>query len=63
MIIQTIGLDSSGAVWTDGPSNGSRPDPSGADQIDIGRSRARNSLGLQNCSLEVVSAGLAGLST
>jgi hypothetical protein len=34
MIIQTIGLDPSGAVWTDGASNVSRLDPSGADQID-----------------------------
>jgi hypothetical protein len=30
MIIQTIGLDPTGAVWTDEASNGSRPDPSGA---------------------------------
>jgi hypothetical protein len=34
MIIQTILLDPTGAVWTDEPSNVSRPDPSGADQID-----------------------------
>jgi hypothetical protein len=34
MIIQTIGLDPSGAVWTDEASNVSRPDPSGAIQID-----------------------------
>jgi hypothetical protein len=34
MIIQTILLDPSGAVWTDEASNVSRPDPSGADQID-----------------------------
>jgi hypothetical protein len=34
MIIQTIGLDPSGAVWTDGPSNVSRLDPSGAVQVD-----------------------------
>jgi hypothetical protein len=34
MIIQTIGRDSSGAVWTDKASNVSRPDPSGAIQID-----------------------------
>jgi hypothetical protein len=27
-------LQQSGAVWTDGPSNVSRPDQSGADQID-----------------------------
>jgi hypothetical protein len=34
MIIQTILLDPTGAVWTDEPSNVSRLDPSGADQID-----------------------------
>jgi hypothetical protein len=34
MIIQTILLDPSRAVWTDDPSNVSRPDPSGAIQID-----------------------------
>jgi hypothetical protein len=35
MIIQTIPLDPSGAVWTDAASNVSRPDPFGADQIDV----------------------------
>jgi hypothetical protein len=34
LIIQTIRRDPSGAVWTDGPPNVSRPDRSGADQID-----------------------------
>jgi hypothetical protein len=34
MIIQTIGLDPTGAVWTDEASNVSSLDPSGADQID-----------------------------
>jgi hypothetical protein len=34
MIIQTILLDPSGAVWTDEAPNVSRLDPSGADQID-----------------------------
>jgi hypothetical protein len=34
MIIQTIGLDPSGAVWTDEASNVSRLDPSGAIQSD-----------------------------
>jgi hypothetical protein len=34
LIIQTIRRDRSGAVQTDDPSNVSRPDPSGADQID-----------------------------
>jgi hypothetical protein len=32
LIIQTIGLDPSGAVWTDEAANLSRPDPSEADQ-------------------------------
>jgi hypothetical protein len=34
MIIQTILLDPTGAVWTDAASNVSRPDRSGAVQID-----------------------------
>jgi hypothetical protein len=34
MIIQTILLDPSRAVWTDEAPNVSRPDPSGAIQID-----------------------------
>jgi hypothetical protein len=34
LIIQTISLDPSRAVWTDEASNVSRPDPSGADQAD-----------------------------
>jgi hypothetical protein len=34
LIIQTILLYPSGAVWTDGASNVSRLDPSGAVQID-----------------------------
>jgi hypothetical protein len=34
MIIQTILLYPSGAVWTDEPPNVSRPDRSGADQSD-----------------------------
>jgi hypothetical protein len=34
MIIQTIGLYPSGAVWTDGAANVSRLDPSGAYWID-----------------------------
>ena len=55
LIIQTILLDPSGAVWTDGPSNVSSPDPSGAVQIDAEHpSRNRKvegsspSLGLHN---------------
>jgi hypothetical protein len=34
MIIQTIGLDPSGAIWTDAASNVSSLDPSGAVQVD-----------------------------
>src|SRR4030095_11706359 len=34
MIIQTIFLDPTGAVWTDEASNVSRLDPSGAVQVD-----------------------------
>jgi hypothetical protein len=34
LIIQTIRLDPSGAVWTDGASNVSRLYPSGAVQVD-----------------------------
>ncbi len=34
LIIQTIRQDPSRSVWIDGASNVSRPDPSGADQID-----------------------------
>jgi hypothetical protein len=34
LIIQTIRLDPSGAVWTDDAAHVSRLDPSGADQID-----------------------------
>jgi len=34
LIIQTIRQDPSGAVWTDEAPNVSRPDPSGAIQID-----------------------------
>jgi hypothetical protein len=34
LVIQTIRLDPSGSVWIDEPSNGSRPDRSGADQVD-----------------------------
>jgi hypothetical protein len=34
LIIQTIRRDPSGSVWIDEAPNVSRPDPSGADQID-----------------------------
>jgi len=53
LIIQTIQQDPSGSVWIDEAPNVSRPDPSGADQIDAehqatdlvpGCSRSRHSL-------------------
>jgi hypothetical protein len=34
LIIQTIPLDPSGAVWTDEAANLSSQDPAGADQLD-----------------------------
>src|SRR5215211_56853 len=34
LIIQTIRRDPAGSVWTDEAPNVSRPDPTGADQID-----------------------------
>jgi hypothetical protein len=34
LILQTIRLDPSGAVWTDGASNVNRLDPAGAVQFD-----------------------------
>jgi hypothetical protein len=37
LIIRTIRRDRSGSVWIDDPSNLSRPDRSGADQIDAER--------------------------
>jgi hypothetical protein len=49
MIIQTIGLDPSGAVWTDGASNLSRPDPSGAYWVDAEHpSRNRKVVGFES---------------
>jgi len=47
LIIQTILLDPSGAVWTDRASNVSSQDPSEADQIDAEHpSRNRKVVGL-----------------
>jgi len=48
MIIQTIGLNPSGAVWTDEASNLSRPDPTGSDHSDAER-QARNRKVLEQC--------------
>jgi hypothetical protein len=61
LIIQTIVLDPSGAVWTDGSSNVSRLDPSGAVQVDA-EHPTRNwkvEAHLGKCKLQVTSHGLA----
>jgi hypothetical protein len=51
MIIQTIGLDPSGAVWTDEASNLSSLDPSGAIQVDAEHpSRNRKVVGSNSTS-------------
>jgi hypothetical protein len=46
LIIQTIRRDPSRSVWTDDQSNVSRPDPSGADQIDAEHQATDLMLGL-----------------
>jgi hypothetical protein len=50
LIIHTIRQDPSGAVWTDDPSNLSRPDPSGADQIDAAHQATDLAVGGSNPS-------------
>ena len=35
LLIQTIRQDRSGSIWTDDPSDVSRPDRSGSDQIEV----------------------------
>jgi hypothetical protein len=45
LIIQTIQQDPSEAIWTDEASNVSRPDPSGADQIDAEHQATELALG------------------
>jgi hypothetical protein len=59
MIIQTIGLNLSGAAWTDGVSNVSRPDPSGAVQVDA-EHPARNRKVARNPTLLDVGIGSSG---
>jgi hypothetical protein len=55
LIIQTILLDPSGAVWTDWAGNVSRLDPSGAIQADAEHpSRNRKVVGLRDVNLRVV---------
>jgi hypothetical protein len=49
MIIQTILLYPSGAIWTDGASNVSRPDPFGAIQADAEHQATDLAVGLLAC--------------
>jgi hypothetical protein len=56
MIIQTILLYPSGAVWTDGPSNVSRLDPSGAVQIDAEHPSRNRKAEYVSASLRLVAA-------
>src|SRR5215218_2845258 len=52
LIIQTILLDPSGAVWTDEASNVSRPDPSGADQSDVEHQATELAVGASDQPIE-----------
>jgi hypothetical protein len=56
LIIQTILLDLSGAVRTDETSNVSRPDRSGADQIDVEHQATDLAVGGSNPSRRAPSA-------
>jgi hypothetical protein len=62
LIIQTILLDLSGAVRTDETSNVSRPDRSGADQIDVEHQATDLAVGGSNLSRRAISAA-QGLSS
>jgi hypothetical protein len=56
LIIQTILLDPSGAVWTDEASNVSRLNPSGADQIDAKHPTRNRKDGYVSASLRPLAA-------
>ena len=56
-ILQTILLDPSGAVWTDEAPNVSRPDPTGADQIDAEHQPTDLAVGGSNPSRRAKCAG------
>jgi hypothetical protein len=62
LIIQTILLDPSRSLWTDEAVNVSRPDPSGADQIDAEHQATDLAIGLKrnNSSERPLSALLCG---
>src|SRR5215204_525307 len=57
LIIQTIRRDRSGSVWIDDPSNVSRPDRSGADQIDAEHQATDLAVGGSNPSRRAKCAG------
>ncbi len=57
MIIQTILLDPSGAVWTDSASNMSRRDPSGAVPVDAENPTRNRKVEGSNPSSGSISAG------
>ena len=61
LIIQTIRRDPSGAVWTDGAFEVSRPDRSGADQIDAERQATDLAVGGSNPSRRAPKPQVNGL--
>ena len=61
LIIQTIRQDPSGSVWTDEAPNVSRPDPTGADQIDAEHQSTDLAVGGSNPSRRAPSAQVSGL--
>ena len=62
MIIQTILLDPSRAVWTESASNLSSLDPSGADQIDAEHPSRNRKVEGSNPSSGSKTAGQSGIS-
>jgi hypothetical protein len=60
LIIQTIRQDPTGSVWTDEASNVSRPDLSGADQIDAEHQATDLAVGGSNPSRRAPSAQVRG---
>ena len=57
LIIQTIRRDPTGSVWTDEAPNLSRPDPTGADQIDAEHQATDLAVGGSNPSRRAKRAG------
>jgi hypothetical protein len=61
LIIQTIGLDPSGAVSADEAFNVSRPDPSGAVQVDAEHPSRNRKVEGSNPSSGSITAGQRGI--